>query len=180
MGAAGFEPATLGLKVPSLPPIQPEWGVVTAVSGASTGTGCSHVQPARRPHKNPHTSSPLPRGETPIKKRNAKRGGSRFPKRRDPAYCAWIRTLPCLLVGESPFAGARITCAGRVECAHVRTRGAAGDDRGNTVPLCTRHHRQQHDAGIKSFELFYGLNLEWRADALLLTYRAAHPGAPTP
>ena len=34
-----------------------------------------------------------------VKAKNAKRRGSRFPHRRDPEYCAWIRTLDCSLVG---------------------------------------------------------------------------------
>ena len=96
---------------------------------------------------------------TAIRKRNPRKG-SRFPKRRDPAYCAWIRTLPCLcsppdVVGMDGEA----SCAGRVECAHVVSRGAGGDDRGNTVPLCTRHHRRQHMAGIRSFQAWYSLDL---------------------
>jgi hypothetical protein len=114
-------------------------------------------------------SSPLPRGETPIKKRNAKRGGSRFPKRRDPAYCAWIRTLPCLL-REVLTADWRPACAGRVECAHVQSRGAGGDDVANTVPLCTHHHRRQHCLGIRGFQGLYGLRLAAIATRLANSY----------
>lgn len=128
-------------------------------------------------------SSPLPRGETPIRKRNAKRNGSRFPKRRDPAYCAWIRSLDCVARGTESAArrynnlrlahgqeaivavepwlilfGVR-DCCGPVECAHVVSRGAGGDDVANTVPLCRAHHRQQHDKGIETFQRFYTLDL---------------------
>jgi hypothetical protein len=112
-------------------------------------------------------SSPLPRGETPrtrtpIKKRNAKRKGSRFPHRRDPEYCAWIRLFSC------PFDRSRMRFdppeseLGWIllhECAHVKSRGAGGDDRGNTIPLCRRHHREQHDKGMATFQRLYGFDL---------------------
>lgn len=97
--------------------------------------------------------TPLTRGG-PLKRTTAlrKRGrkGSRFPHRRDPAYCAWIRTHDCLIGRD---------CAGRVECAHVKTRGAGGMDVANTVPLCTRHHREQHSHGIRTFERKYRVDL---------------------
>jgi hypothetical protein len=141
-------------------------------------------------------SSPLPRGETPrtrtpIKKRNAKRKGSRFPHRRDPEYCAWIRLFSC------PFDRSRMRfdppeselgwillhkeCDGPIECAHVKSRGAGGDDRGNTIPLCRRHHREQHDKGMASFQRLYGFDLAALAKRLeALSPGSAHPGAPTP
>ncbi len=104
--------------------------------------------------------TPLKRGKPPqrktrVKAKNAKRKGSRFPHRRDPEYREWIRSLPCT-VEASAWAN---RCDDVIECAHVRTRGAGGDDRGNTVPLCRWHHRQQHRIGIRSFESVYRLDL---------------------
>jgi hypothetical protein len=107
----------------------------------------------------------LPR-HTRMAAKNAKRGGHRFPKRRDPAYCAWIRTLTCLLAG-------RANCAGRVECAHVKSRGAGGDDHANTVPLCTRHHREQHRDGIETFQWVCQFDLAAIAADLAERYPAA-------
>jgi hypothetical protein len=106
-----------------------------------------------------------------MKPRNAKTGGKRFPKRRDPAYCAWIRTLNCIFGDDRGdwHDGAK-PCAGRVECAHVQSRGAGGFDRANAVPLCTRHHRHQHDAGIKTFERIYGVSLTMHAILLDMAY----------
>jgi hypothetical protein len=72
---------------------------------------------------------------------------SRFPHRRHPAFLAWLRTYPCVLCGNS------------AEPAHVKSRGAGGDDIGNTVPLCRTHHREQHDTGIQSFARKYGIDL---------------------
>ena len=116
----------------------------------------------RRAHNStlPASDTPLPRGKR-INPRNAKRKGSRFPKRRDPAYCAWIRTLPCAARdGYWQFPNERTRrCAGRIECAHVRTRGAGAYDTGETLPLCVSHHRQQHHMGLHSFEQLYGLDM---------------------
>jgi len=99
----------------------------------------------------------LPR-RTPMRRRNPVRG-SRFPKLRDDDYRAWIRSLPCAVSG----------CLWRwqrVECAHVKSRGAGGDDVANCVPLCMSHHRYQHQIGIRSFEREYGLDLSAAAAAL--------------
>lgn len=79
------------------------------------------------------------RRKTPLKTK----GRSRFPHRREPSFLAWIRRFPCFALGVH---------AGRVEAAHVKTRGAGGDDVGGTVPLCTGHHRLQHAIGIRTFE----------------------------
>jgi hypothetical protein len=96
-------------------------------------------------------AKPLARG-APLPKRNAKRGGHRFPKNVDEAYRGWIRGFTCAASG---FRG----CDGSVQAAHVRTRGAGGPDRGNLVPLCAKHHGLQHEMGIKSFEKQYDLDL---------------------
>ena len=109
-----------------------------------------------------------------MRKRNAKRKGSRFPKRRDPAYCAWIRTLHCEAQDGAWIDGCR-PCAGAIECAHVVSRGAGGADFGNCVPLCRSHHRQQHDFGIKTFQRMYGLYLPDIAAALALAYDPEEP-----
>lgn len=37
---------------------------------------------------------------------------------------------------------------------------SGGYDQGNTVPLCRRHHRIQHNMGIESFQMRYIINLE--------------------
>lgn len=47
----------------------------------------------------------------------------------------------------------------RSEAAHVRTRGAAGNDRDNTVPLCRYHHDEQ-EGKTAAFEAKYGVNLK--------------------
>jgi hypothetical protein len=59
-------------------------------------------------------------------------------------------------------------CGGVTEAAHIEVHGMgikASDFL--TAPLCTIHHRIQHDIGIVQFQIVYGVNL-WRVNALLL------------
>lgn len=68
-----------------------------------------------------------------------------------------IRAMPCLLLGSG--------CWGPIEAAHVRSRGAGGTKR-DLVPLCSAHHREQHDQGTKTFAARHGLDLRAAADRL--------------
>jgi hypothetical protein len=91
------------------------------------------------------------------------RGRSRFPKRRDPKYIAWIKERDCLNCGKRP-----------VDPAHIKTRGAGGDDRKNVVPLCRSCHASQ-EGRTKEFEMETGLDLRLCAEWLTGQYVAAHP-----
>ncbi len=95
------------------------------------------------------------RRRTPLRSR----GRSRFPGRRQPDYKAWIATLPCLVTGGWP-----------VDPAHVRSRGAAGSDYANIVPLTHRLHRELHDMGRRTFEAKYGVDLAREAALLAVRY----------
>ena len=121
-------------------------------------------------------SGPLKRSTTPIK-RTAKlkaRGRSRFPKRRDPAYLAWIREEPCVLAGwRHPLApedwGSQWyhVCNGKTVPAHVKSRGAGAYDLGDVIPLCSGAHNVQHSIGIKSWQA------TWKIDAAKLAVEYA-------
>lgn len=51
-----------------------------------------------------------------------------------------VRGRPCLICGQPS------------DPAHVRGRGAGGDDVAtNVVPLCRLHHREQHQLGWSRF-----------------------------
>ena len=119
---------------------------------------------------------PLTRRQ-PVKRRNAKRGGTRFPKRRDPAYLDWIREQPCVVSdmrsGQSN-AGERGLIQTWVVAAHHPSVGAGGTDY-DALPLDTRLHDEQHRIGIKSFCAEY--NLDWPAltAAHRERYLAEHP-----
>jgi hypothetical protein len=89
---------------------------------------------------------------------------------RDPAYLAWIRTLPCVvcLAGE-------ISQHSPTEAAHVGERGLRQkcSDR-HTVPLCGEHHREgpyaQHRIGAR-FWMFWGLD----RDAIIADLQRRYP-----
>jgi hypothetical protein len=62
---------------------------------------------------------------------------------------------------------AHYECGGVTEAAHLEVEGVgikASDFL--TVPLCSSHHAAQHNVGIDTFQLNYGVNL-WRVNALL-------------
>lgn len=113
----------------------------------------------------PRRKKPLARNKKPLSRSGkrlvrrvvqrikARKVPKRFAKRRDPAYRAWIASLPCALVGH----GLGQFCQGPVEATHIRSRGAGGDDLGNLIPLCHAAHQEQHQKGIKWFaeEYFY-------------------------
>lgn len=81
------------------------------------------------------------------------KGKSRFPHRRNKAYCDAIRSFPCLLTGLYDLeTGAPHKCEGPVEVAHVKSRGAGGSDERGCIALCHAAHASQHQMGIKSFE----------------------------
>lgn len=84
-----------------------------------------------------------------------RRGRSRFPKLRDPKLIKFVLTGPCLV---RFMASNRTDCSGYIEPAHIKTRGAAGPDRDNVLPLCHKHHAEQ-EGRTKKFEAKYKLNL---------------------
>jgi len=98
---------------------------------------------------------------TPIQRK----GKRMFPKGEDQAYLAWIRTLDCL-VGKG--------CQGRTEPHHVKTKGAGGPDRGNTIPLCRLHHREWHDKGRIGWQMKYEIDAPKEAKLLEERYEDCH------
>lgn len=112
-----------------------------------------------RPGRKSLARRAMPRRSGPIKAK----GRRRFPRGEDRAYQAWIRSLPCHLARRG-------RCRGVVEACHVKSKGAGGGDRGNLLPLCTAHHREQHDRGIATFAQRYGLDLGQVAGLLDAVY----------
>lgn len=75
---------------------------------------------------------------------------------RAPSFLQWLRGRPCLLE-------ARGGCGGKIEAAHVDYAGGKGiglkvHDR-FCVPLCSDHHRVQHNVGWQTFETNYALGI---------------------
>lgn len=96
-------------------------------------------------------------------------GRERFEGLRDEDFRAWIRHRPCLLHGEG-CCYARDREGRFSDPAHVRTKATGAGDAGNIVPLCRRHHEEQHRYGIRSFESLHGIRLRDVAGTLWLAY----------
>ena len=75
-------------------------------------------------------------------KRKAQRNRDHFG-----AKAVWIRTLPCLVCGSHP-----------VQACHAKSRGAGGTSR-HLVPMCPKHHREQHMVGVQTFNADHRIDL---------------------
>jgi len=104
------------------------------------------LRPSSKPMK---SGTPLARTAGPTRRT---RKPKRFAVHRNAEYRHWIASLPCILAD-------RHRCHGPVECCHVKTRGAGGDDVGNCFPGCRWVHQKQHLKGIKTFQALYSLDL---------------------
>lgn len=58
-----------------------------------------------------------------------------------------ISAIPCIICNTSPS-----------ENAHVISKAAGGTWK-DVVPMCHRHHLEQHQTGIKTFQEKYKINL---------------------
>lgn len=84
----------------------------------------------------------------------------------NPIHREWIRSLPCCVPG----------CREPSVCAHVRQNSGGGmgmkpHDRW-TVPLCDKHHKEQHAVSHKAFDTAHHLDL--RALAIRLAAKSPH------
>ena len=82
----------------------------------------------------------------------------RQPRERDEKHLDYIRSLPCCICGDDTT----------VEAAHIRT-GSISHDKPHTgmaekpsdkwaVPLCGKHHREQHSMNEMDFWKCHGVN----------------------
>lgn len=92
------------------------------------------------------------------------------PREFDDPYLDYIRAQPCCLCGETTT----------VEAAHLRV-GSINDGKRDTgmgerssdkwaLPLCGKHHRQQHSMNEREFWASYGVD----PFALSMHYRRPH------
>ena len=141
------------------------------------------TKPCPKPRKK---VAPTGRPRTRLKRVNRKRGGSAFPKMRDPEFCTWVVTTQrCVGLGlmlprrvslnDVPdlMSGLyRHVCWGDFTPAHVGKHRAQGvRDRGHVVCMCQAlhdyydHHRPEFsENGIAATTLEYiaaGLGLRW-------------------
>jgi hypothetical protein len=125
---------------------------------------------------------PVPKPKREVRKplvrrtRPKAKGRSRFPKRRNPAYIAWIRMQPCTVQDWfDKFTQTNHRCISHpdrrwIEPAHIKTQGSGGDDVGNVIPLCPAAHDQQEGKNVQ-FERRYGIDLKTTAAGYALVYR---------
>lgn len=92
------------------------------------------------------------------------------PKRiKDEFLLKEIRSNPCLVCGQ------------QAETAHIKSRGAGGSDiPENLLPLCRRHHSEQHQIGFVRFSRKYSrvawklLELGWEVVNVLGVEKLIH------
>ena len=102
------------------------------------------------------------------RRKPSKMGIRQAPQIRCPAHLQWVRGHECSVQNND--------CLGKVEAAHVRD----GTDCGLgvkpsdifVVPLCSWHHRQQHNVGEKQFEFRHKISMIDIAEDL--TRRSPH------
>lgn len=122
--------------------------------------------------------SPLGRGHKRVSPVNRERKAERYARDFGEEAQA-VREMACLActssAGLAAFAHAGLprlaALAARSEPAHVTSRGAGGG-RLDIVPLCTKHHAEQHLVGIQSFAGAYQLDLRAEADRIAASHEA--------
>jgi hypothetical protein len=104
-----------------------------------------------------------------VNTRPRKRNAPRPAEKSAPAFLQWLRGRECFVGIPS----SKVICEGKIEAAHVDHAGGKGvatkvADR-HAIPLCSRHHRLQHEIGWREFEeryMFGAVNIAasyWRA-----------------
>ena len=89
-----------------------------------------------------------------IKRKNKRR--FKGPKYEDPEYLDYIRSLPCTVY---TFGNRPTDCSGRIDPHHYPSKACGGKDRGETTPLCRKHHTEFGVIGRWSWMLKYDMDL---------------------
>jgi hypothetical protein len=102
-----------------------------------------------------------------------RKNAGRPAEKSAPGFLKWLRGRPCAF---SIALNTEANCHGKMEAAHTPGGGDKGmgtkcSDR-YAVPLCSSHHRSQHDKGWP----FYQRLLEIDAKSLAEDYWRAWPG----
>lgn len=91
----------------------------------------------------------------PRRRKTPKSGIRPAPRIRSPQHLQWVRGHECAARDHS--------CLGALEAAHVRsqTNGGMGVKPSDTyaIPLCSWHHREQHNIGEKQFEVRHKIKM---------------------
>lgn len=104
--------------------------------------------------------SPPPKRNTPLKRKRSIRpvNGRHRQARRERQFgpqSELARRSPCAACGSPPPS----------DPAHVRSRGAGGDD-SQVIPLCRRCHIRQHARGWRALEAEHGFRVAEALEAI--------------
>lgn len=95
---------------------------------------------------------------------------------RVPSFLAYVRRFECAVTTKVQGA-----CSGDIEAAHVRigTDGGVGQKPSDCfcLPLCSEHHRRQHQIGERSFEKETGISMKAMADQMWNSWLKTPTGA---
>lgn len=104
--------------------------------------------------------------------RPRRRNAPRPAEKSAPGFLQWLRGRECAAVHFG-------VCEGKLEAAHTYGAGNKGvgtkSNDAYAIPLCSRHHRLQHDRGWRTFEHEYGIG-DGNAPKLAEAYWRAWPG----
>ncbi|QIO34348.1 DUF968 domain-containing protein [Bradyrhizobium sp. 1(2017)] len=84
----------------------------------------------------------------------------RDPRQRDERYLAYIRTLPCCICGDNTSTEAAHLRVGLISASTPKRATGMGEKSSDkwALPLCSRHHREQHRMNELEFWASYGIN----------------------
>jgi len=154
------------------------------------GETAAILRPVPKPKKARSGRKPSPLKRSRMKSRGArsKKSGRNlfFKSGRDPAFLAWIRKQPCVIlhryghvIKRGAFWYVAHFCASRIQACHLTSRGAGGSDRGgNVVSMCAILHDQQHTQGLESFQKNWAVDLRAEALRLQALYEATESETP--
>ncbi len=80
------------------------------------------------------------------------------PRIKDDRHLAFIRQLPCVCCGDNTTTEAAHIRTGDLTYGKRHTGGAEKPSDQWTVPLCGKHHREQHSASETDFWESQGIN----------------------
>lgn len=87
-----------------------------------------------------------------------------------PGFVEFVHSFGCVIARER---GGPQDCDGPVELAHIKSRGAGGGWKNNSLGLCRHHHQTQHALGIVTFQKRNETDLDFWACAITGKWEAS-------
>jgi hypothetical protein len=80
------------------------------------------------------------------------------PREQDEAHLKWLRTLPCCICRDNTSTEAAHLRVGSINDGKRETGMAEKSSDKWALPLCGRHHREQHSMNEMAFWASYGID----------------------